>query len=364
MRKLLLLCVVLLAVSIPVTVYDEEYYEDEAVVFSYGEALALALEGLPAIQDLENRIDDLDEERDDLRDLLRRVQWSWSAAAVSNLRHQITEIERQKEHLALDIEIIELRTELFLRNALTGMNNAAINIKIAEASIEISAEHLRRTGLLHQFGLASAGELRVAEQRLAQEEIRLENLRLAKANARGNPNLLLGQPPYQWTYVEFERELPEIPEGLSRHIESIVPTTPTIRQLQININRRQSDRSRHRAECTHMSRRNCEQYIALREIYDRAHLDRDIAIRQMETALRTAYSNLEQLFNRQAAAQVNLDLAIGRLETAYTNLELGRVTQFDVTQAYFDVFSAELEIEMILNEQWVLGLLLAYPVLL
>ena len=364
MKKLLLLCTVLLTVSVPITVYDEEYYEDGPIVFSYCEALELAREDLPAIQDAESRIEELEEERDDLRDFFRQVQGFWGETALDGLRRQMTEMDREKEHLSLNIQIVELQTERALRNAISGMLNAAIDIEIAEASIEISTEHLRRVGIMRQFGLASAGELRVAEQRLSQEQISLENLHLAKTNAQYNLNHLLGQPPYQWTYVEFERELPEIPEGLSRHIERLVPTAPTIRQLQIDVARRQDDRARHRRECHFESRRNCEAYIALREAYDRARLDRDIAIRLMETALRTAYSNLEQLFNREATALVNLDQAMARLETAYTNLELGRVTQFDVDSAYVDVFIAELEIERILNEQWVLAFLLAHPVLL
>ena len=364
MRKLLLLCGVLLIVSLPITVYSEEYYQEETVVLTYSEALALALEILPALQDLEDRYEDLLEERNDLRDLLRRVQWTWSTSAVETLRRQITDIERQKEHLTYDIEIMKLRTELSLRNAMVGMKNAAIDIEIAEVSIEISAEHLRRIGLMRQFGLASASELRVAEQRLSQDEIRLENLRLAKARAQYNLNHLLGQPPYQQTYIEFERELPEIPEDLTRHIEQLAPNAPTIHQMQINVVRRWDDVTRHRANCTYTPRRNCEIYIPLREAYDRARLDRDLAIRQIETALRTAYSNLEQLLNRETAALVTLDQAIDRLETAQTNLELGRVTRFDVENALFEVFSAELAIERILNEQWVLAFMLAYPVLL
>ena len=364
MKKLLLICSILLAVSVPVTVYEDEYCGDRPVVFTYNKALELALEDLPALQDAENRIKELEEERDDLRDFLRMVQWSWGTSAVDALRLQITEIDREKEHLTYSIQIIELQTERALRNAISGILNAAIDIEVAEVSIEINTEYLRRVTLMRQFGLASASELRIAEQRLAQEKIGLENLRLAKTNAQYNLNHLLGQPSYQWTYVEFERELPEIPEGLPRHIERLVPTAPTIRQLQINVVRRRGYVTRHINDCHFVSRRNCEVYAPLREAYDRARLERDIAIRQMETALRTAYSNLEQLFNREAAARVNLDQAIVRLETAYTNLELGRVTQFDVDRAYFDIFSAELAIERILNEQWVLAFLLENPVLL
>ena len=363
MKKLLLLCCAALMIVALAADYDD-YDEQTATVFSYAEALALTIEGLPVIQDLENAIEDLEEQLDDLRTMYREIRWFLSSTVLDRFRRQMTEVERQIQHFRLDIETAKAQAELSLRRAILDIANAAMDIDAAEASLLISTEHLRHVSLRHEFGLASANDLRLAEQRLEQELIRLENLRLTQSNAQGRLNHLLGQPPYQETVVEFERVLPEIPDNLQHHISTIAPNTPASRQIHINVLRRRDDITQHVDQCRYTSRRNCETYIALRTAHERVRLDHAIAIRQTETALRTAYSSLEQLFNREAAALVNLDQAVTRLETAHTNFELGRVTRLDVDRAYFDVLSAAMDVERVLYEQWLLGLLLRYPGLL
>jgi len=369
MKRLLLMCGVLLAIFIPVVAFgaEEEYVEEPIVIFTYNEALALALEDIPALQELENRIEELEEELYYFNRDFRNLRWQLSETAINELRRQQTELEREIEHLSLDAIIIRLRREQSLRNNLVANANAAIDIEIAEAALVLTEEQLRRTGLLHRFGFASASELRIAQQRLTQEQMSLDNLQVAQTNALSNLNHLLGQPSHQQTYVEFERELPEIPENLISHIPALVAQAPTIRQMQFNVYRRQEERERHlriyrdRGE---RPRRDCEICEALQFAYDIVSLEQSTAMRAMETALRTAHSNLEQMHTQEAAARLRLTQAEESLQTAETNLDLGRVTQFDVDMALYAIFNAEQAIERILNLQWGMVLLLGNPVLL
>ena len=369
MKKKLLMLSVLLAVlmSVPALAAEDEYEEAPPVVLTYNEALALAFENLPAVQDLENRIAEMEEELSDLNDEYRLISWLGNREVNNALRRQITELNRQIEHMNLEIEIIKLRREQALISSLVVISNASLDIETAEASIVITAEQVRRTGRLRSFGLASANDLRIVQARLTQEQTDLDSLLIARADGIISLNHLLGQPVYQQTYVEFERQLPDIPANLTSYIDALIRQAPSIRQMRFDIYRRREELTRHRdfyREREISPRRDCETCLALRNAYDLILLENDVALRAMGTALRAAFSSLEQLQNQESVARLNLSQAEEALQTAQTNFELGIVTQFEIDQAMFSIFSARQAIERILNLQWGLALSLANPVLL
>jgi len=366
MKKLLLLCGVILAVLLPITVLGDEY-ENALIVLTFDEALTLALEDIPALMDLESRIEELEDEIYDLNESYRRIRWQVSSSMLDNMRRQMIELERRLESITLDRDIMTLRREQSLINALLNIINIALDIETAEASLVITAEQLRRAELLHRFGFASASEVRTAQARLTQEQMSFENHLIAQTSAQNNLNLLLGQHADVLIYVKFERELPELPEDLTNHIEALTAQAPNIRQMQFNVYRRSEDLERHLAAYRQRGERpprDCETCEALQEAYDRAVLEQNIAIRGMEASLRTAYNNLEQLQTQEAAARLALAQAEENLQTAQTNLDLGRVTQFDIDIAEFAIFSAQQTIERILYMQWGMVLGLKNPVLL
>ena len=366
MKKLsLLLCGALLLMLLPATVYANNERENEntsIINLSYAEALTLAIENLPSIQDLENAIEDWQEERDDLWDDYRTIRWLGNDELIRQMRWDLAELDRQMEHARLDIYMIELRTELALRNALSDIATTALDMQIAEETITIRTQYLHRVNRRHYFGLASARDVRAAQNRLTVEESRLSNLKITQSRNQNTLNHLLNQPPYQQTYVEFELELPEIPTNLSAHITNLAPKAPTILQLQMDIDRARYHYNRHRRICHIRPRRDCDEHVARGEAYARANLESDIAIRAIETALRAAYRNLEQL--QDQAAPASLYQLQENLDIARVNLRQGRVTQFEVDNARFELSIAELEVEKILYQQWVLAFLLENPVLL
>jgi len=365
-----MLCAVLMAVFIPAVVLaaEDDYTYTLPVVLTYDEALALALEDIPALQSLESRKAELTEERGELNDDYRHARrYGTDTAILRVYRRELTELDRRIEHITLDIDIIKLRREQTLVNVLTAIANINIDIETTEASIALTTEQVRRTERMHSFGFASTNELRIAKARLTQEEMSMENLLIAKANVVSVLNNLLGLPAYSQTYVEFERGLPEIPENLTEYIETLVMQAPTIRQIQFDVYRHREALTRHITsyrERNTRPRRDCDECEALQNAYEQIVLERDIAIRNMETTLRTAYSNLEQLLNQEISARQNLARAEDSLQTVKTNFELGRTTQFEIDNAQFLIFSAQQAVERILYQQWAMVIALENPVLL
>jgi len=364
MKKIILLCAVLLVVFLPVYVYGEEY-EDDIVILTYDEALALAVESLPAIWDLEAHIEELEETRDDLRDDLRRISWA-GGDAVAAMRREMTELDRLIASANMEIETLVLRTELSLRTQLISIINNAMDIEAAKGSMDLSRENLRHIELRLRFGMASANDLRLANARITQEYMSLDILLAAQASIREDLNYFLDLPPYQYVIIEFERYLPEMPENLSPLITQAVSQAPTSRRMQFDVLRARESLALHRERCTYRGRRRnvCDTCDTLIDRYDRAVIDRNIEIRRMETALRAAYNRLEQLQTQEAAAILALEQGQDALEIIKTNLDLGRATQFDVDSAIVARHVMEQAIERILYQQWVLVLSLANPELL
>ena len=290
----------------------------------------------------------------------------FSEHGLSNtaIKRHIEEIDRQIEHLELEISIVKLQAESNLRRAIYNMFSVAIEIQNAEAAARLGLEQLRLVEVRHQFGRASANDLRIADYSISREQMNLDNLHRTKANAMGGLNNLLSQPPHQQTIVEHEHDMPDISVNIARHIERLVRDAPTIRQLQIDFDRHRLNLSRHEDDCFAWPREDCDICTLLRDTYARARLIRDIETRAMETSLRMAFNQLETLRTQEAAARLSLEQAQKNYETVKTNLELGRVTLFEVNNAAYAVASAERNIEVIMFRQWVLWLSLANPVLL
>ena len=183
-------------------------------------------------------------------------------------------------------------------------------------------------------------------------------------NAAESLNHMLGQPPYQITNVVYERTQSEIPDDLTRHITQTVNQAPSIRQMQIAVDRHTDEITQHRDNCNVTPRRECETYTNLRTAYERANRDHRLAIRAQETALRAAFNVSDQLQRQESVAMLILEQAIADYSNTQLNRSLGRATQFEVDNAINSVFIAEQAIERILYQRWVHEFTLANPALL
>ena len=100
------------------------------------------------------------------------------------MRWDLAELDRQMEHAELDIKIIELQTELALRNALYNIAVTAIEMQITNKTITMHSEYLHRITRRYYFGLASARSVTVAKNRLTMEESKLTNLQISHERNR------------------------------------------------------------------------------------------------------------------------------------------------------------------------------------
>lgn len=296
----------------------------------------------------------------------RQIQDMLAAAT-----HGLEEIDRQIQNLRAQREQTALSMENVLRSMISAISEQEMLINALEADIKISEESLRQITILNGFGLRSANDLLAAERGLIQDNLQLEEHLRNKHSLRQNLNLLLGQPLFQFTVIEFEIIFPESPEDLTRHISEAAAKSPAIRQAQINADRAKSELQFFENQLRNNLRENLAETdderdtrIALREAYARAALGRDQEIRATEAAMRRALNDMENLSTRKEAQLIELENAQTRFENILTDLDLGRATQFDKAQAELAVLNAKQNIERTIMQQWLLIFLLENPSLL
>ncbi|MCL2286995.1 MAG: TolC family protein [Firmicutes bacterium] len=320
--------------------------------------LEAAIAGILAAQGMSGNMAMMQMRLFDIFDEISRLQDGRQVQEmISAARRALNEMDQQMYLLRLQQRQSKLVMENTLRSLIAAVTELETAIETMEANLAIAAENLRRVTVRHNFGRASNNELRAARQALALEEMTLAQRKTTLYNARNSLNLLLGQPLSQYTVIDFDRTPPEIPDDLAGHIAEIIPTTPPIRQLQLDVDREHEAMRAYRGS-------DREKRAALREAYERAAQRRDQAMLTMEAALRRAYNDLLNLQTTTETQLLQLYRAQQALEVAETNLALGRVTLHEVVLAQQAVFQARQAITSTHNQKWTLAFRLENPSLL
>jgi outer membrane protein TolC len=294
---------------------------------------------------------------------LNQLQDFWHIQEMLILAtHNLEEIDRQIESLRIQREQTAFSAESILRNMLASIEEQEKQLEMLKFEIDIAEESLRQTTILHSLGLRSANDLRLATQRTTQINLQQQEHERNMYNLRQSLNLLLGQPGSQSTLVVFEITLPEPPESLNRHITQSVAQSPSIRQSQISVARARADlqffetqlRTNQHYHFLSPTTEERATRISLEEAYTRAVNSHNQEVTTMETALRQAFNDLENLATRKESQTIELENARQNLENIQTNFSLGRATQFDVKQAEFAILTATQNIERTVMQQWLL----------
>jgi len=315
----------------------------------------------------------------DAIDEINRLSRPYQYVMDGNRRY-LSEMERQMQSLRLQQEHDRLAIENSLRNAMVALNELILAVEIAESGLALAEESLRHMYVMHELGMISTMDLLTARQQLTTHRTELSELRIHKTGARQHLNHMLGAPINQNTIIVFERETPQLPTNLNRHVSQVVAQTQAVRQLQLNIysaryalrnftEAREREISRNQGEgrqgeTNHTRIENDRIRDALRENYNIAIASHAQAIQALDAAMLHGYNELTRLINRYEMQTATITFAETHLEIARTNYGLGRITQHELEQARFNVLMAEQAMESTLNLKWLLAFTLDNPSLL
>jgi len=399
-RAAFLLCMAVLLIPVSSVAGQEESIEregislSEPIIITYSQAVELANKSLQDMYDIINEkqnfrdalqretrrresskwteralrafFDDYEEDmeilQDWLNDMLYRIVYLHDGTEIRTLaaaaRRVLRDIEEQIYRFSLQIRQAELVVENNLRGLIVAVIEHEAVIEISEVSLSLAEENLRRITIRHNFGLASSNELRAATQSFSRAEMSLTEHRVNLYSALNRLNYFLSLPLYQYTIVEIEygQYFLQVPECLTEHINNLIPTTPPIRPLQLDVDRDY--------EVLRTFRGTRERRAALREVYENTTEIRNLAKLTMEAAMRRTFNDYMNLQTRYEAQLLEQERTTRMLEIAKTNLRLGKITAFEVQQAQFTLFQAEQALASIVNQKWLLAFRLENPSLL
>ncbi|MCL1845804.1 MAG: TolC family protein [Defluviitaleaceae bacterium] len=361
-------------------------------------ALQTAMAGLVMMSapDMSVQISQLEHQRYDLAREIERQQDRENINEMTRAaRRNLNEFDRVAEILGFNRDQAALGMELALRNMIVAMAEIDRGEALLVAGIDLMEQGVARMKIMHEVGLVSENALSTAEHNLAQSRTQLDELRRGRQTLMHNINYLLGQPLFQDTVIEFERELSEFPEDLEGHIEGLLADTHAVRLSQFDIDRakearwvytghnreiRVSDNERRRAFDTSRERSDdiwrtyltpAEQdimairnRIALQEAVERAESSHEQTIRTTQATILRGFNEFEGLIARYEALFADAEQADADVDAAVTGYELGQVTAFDIEQARMELLRIELEKESIRNQKWILMFRLENPSLL
>ena len=360
-------------------------------------ALQASLTGLFAMSapSLGGQISSMQSQQAELRRELDRLNRPENRDEMRReVQRNLNEFDRQTEMLEMAINQAKLSVEMGLRALISGIADVDRFIEGFEAGMKIQEMSLNRMTVLHQVGMLSTHDLNTARHAFSQQKTQLENLERTRETLMKNLNHFLGQPLTQDTIIEFEREFHEVPEELEEHIETLISETITVRNLELEIERAIDARwvnsgvrtatiinARDRQLALNPNRitanlwsleqsdedeeiQKIRKRIALQEAVERAEANHEQTIRQMETNLLRAYSDLDALHAQYEAQIADHARALENLEVALTNFRLGLITQFEIEQARLFANALERDKEGILNQKWALAFRLENPILL
>jgi len=332
--------------------------DDEGSASPSIQSLQAAIQGMIGAHDLNNslammemRHNSISQEIQDLQNGTRMQE------RIAEARGDLADLERAMKNIRFQQEQTKLGSERTLRNLIIVSAELSLSVETEKANLTLTEENLNRARVRFELGLASANELRLAEQSLAQARMDLNTLLINQANAQQNLNHLLGATLPQFTVIEFEREIIELPENLTMHIIGAITQSPTIRQLQLDVDRAREEQRAY----TGFDR---DTIRTLREAYERAVLGRDQAKGAMEAAMRRGFNDLDNLLIQNRSLGIELENASLALEAILLNFQLGRATQHDVAQVRLNIYRIEQRIEANQNSKWTQSFLLENPSLL
>jgi len=403
-------------------VYDnkqDKKMKMEVVVLTYDQALQMVIDNSLAIQDIYDKLRNMHIELRDfaleiemqffntrttfctianvatmernitdyVRRLRSRVQ-EWENNRESDFRrpgrqarNSLDEFERYIESLRLHLLQTELEMEQTLRRVIVNISDYDLRINVLQSELDLAKENLLRTTLLHELGLISIREFNNAEHSLAQGCTGMEELIRNRNAARQGLNYLLGLPLYQYTVVEFDRELMKLSLGIVEHIDSVISQTVAIRQSQLELdtalgerwvftgNNRyiritESERRRARTTTGGVEITRLRESIALQDAVERAERSHEQVIRTMEAAIIHGLNDFEGLLAFESALRRELAQAKATLDVTMISIDLGHATRLDIETVQLAIIKVEHDIERLHNSMWMLTFILENPDLL
>jgi len=329
----------------------EEVQRPQPQQIRFDRAMQMALANSSALVDLEDRLENLTEQRDALRNLLelRRFAGTITPPEEAALLRQIADLNAVIHTMQYGRTMTRVGVEMQLLAILVTIRNLELDIYLAEANIIQYENNVNIAQLRLNSGLGSESDLRTAEMNLQQREAGLSTQRVSLETEWNSLRRLLQLSMDHYFYIDYEMIINPLPTDLNQHIRDI---TTRQRQMPPNLRQREVTLNRARAVLNDTVNQDTPARTQAQRAHDQAVRERDELIRTLETGIRNQYNTIRMLQQTYESLQIGLAQAVERRDVAQLNYQAGLVTPFVIESAELGILAAEIAIQKNLHTQW------------
>ena len=335
-------------------------------VMSYEDALQAAINKNSSLKNLDDSLNYLQEARDDISNNLKMAEDSYASysfllSAAANdgltdtqaLQAQVTSsisstISAMNSMKSADVnkslkgvneEMIKDSVEVTLKNYITSIKTAKMNIALLEENVKLGQENIENMELKLSVGMESEQNVSTAKLEQKTLESNLESAKLSLSKLKQSLNNLIGADANDDIEIEYTVSFDKIDDvQLESYVAMKTQNDPSIKVLKSNVELAEYAK-RIKANATNSEKISLTNDIntATRKLTDGQD--------SMATNIRTAYDSIKQLEEQNKANKAKVQKAIEDYNSVVVSYQAGMATNYQVSQAKLGILNAEIALE-------------------
>ncbi len=327
------------------------------VELSYRDAVKAAIDNNSSLKTLEESVEYLDAKSKDTNSNLSLVIATQDFAQITAMLRGINALDSQSASAPYNKSIIEGTTEYLVRNTLTNIVFIKMDMNLLEEMIRVNETNVNNNKLKQSLGMASDFAVRTAEKELEKNQLSLAALKINLEIEYQNLNKLLGKDLKSRIFVPFTPESKtfsntslngdEVYKNFTSYMNKKVSEAPTykIKDQALKQAEKDNELGEQLLNPKDPSIKNTElDKLERTNNLNKAQREKADTIKELESAMNKAFSNLKQLDENVTMLELELSKARENHETMLVNFHAGNVIKYEVDQLLLAILKCELDL--------------------
>lgn len=345
----------------------EEDIGQDTTVYTYEEALELAVKKSSSLKDLDESMDYLREMRDELGTNLRLLDHAYGeymaldkAAANGTILSDSATLQLQisstidstvrtmqgmknadvnQELKSVNAEMIKDGVEATLKSYMNAIRSSQMQISLMTENVELGKENIENLELKYSLGMESEYNVNNAKLEQKKNEANLESLKIALDKQKQSLKTLLGVSADEDICVDYNISFDQLDDvKLESFIAYKKQNDPSIMALKAK-----EDIAKYNARISvNASDSERINYINTANTASRTLRDSQDA---MEEKIRNAYNSAKQLEQQNKSNIAAVQEAVDAYNKVVVSYQAGMATIYQVNQAKMGILNAEIAVE-------------------
>lgn len=336
-------------------------------VYTYNEALSLAENKNSDLKNLDDTIAYLTKNREELGNNIKLMDTAYASYTMlenvasangelsdsMSLQLQISDtidstvkimqgmksVDVNKSLKDINAEMIKDSTAVTLKNYLTSIKTAQMNVSLLEENVKLGQENIDNLELKLSVGMESEQNVTTAKLEQKELESNLESTKLSLEKLKQSLKSFIGANADEDIIVDYDISFDRLNDvQLESYITLKTSNDPSIKSLKSNLEVAEYNKK------ISVNASDAEK-INLTNAVNTASRNLTDAQDKMETNIRNAYNSIKQLEEQNKAKKAAVDKAIETYNSVVVSYQAGMATAYQVSQAKMGILNAEIAVE-------------------